>query len=415
MNILYFHQHFNTPGGSGGVRSYEFARRWVAAGHVVTVITGQGHDATLKKGEQFVDGIRIVCLGVNYRTHYGFCGRVFSFLSFAVLATLIAARAGRYDVVLATSTPLTVALPALAAKRIARCPVVFEVRDVWPDAAISAGVLRNRLLIWMARKLEAAAYRHADHIVPLSTGMQKRICSKGVSRDRTIMLPNCSDLKPFDPRLFDRGALRAAFHAGDRFVILYVGAINLSNDMPFLADAIERTKDDDSMVWWFVGGGNRLKYLRERIERTGAANVVLWGRQPKSEVPRYVNAADVGVVSFINEPVYYENSPNKFFDYCAGGLPVVFTRTTWLQSFLARYHAGLVCENNSLDEFITCLKTLQEDHRKRDNMGRNARRLAEIEFSRDLIAGKYLDLLKKTARGRNHGGDEEDITPRKRP
>lgn len=400
MRILYFHQHFCTPKGSGGIRSYEFARRWAAAGHDVTVVAGKGYDDSLIPGRQKIAGFTVKCLGVKYHGTYSFIARLRAFLAFAIKGALIAATARQYDVVLATSTPLTIAIPALTTKLITRRPVIFEVRDVWPDAAIEAGLLKNPFLIWLAGTIEAAAYKYCDHIVPLSTGMQQRIASKGVEPEKMTMLPNCSDLEHFPPDKINRQQARKQLHANGQFIVLYVGAINLANDMPFLADVIKLTKDEN-LQWWFVGNGNRFDYLQKQVRNVNAQNVVFWDKQPKSEVPKFIHAADVGIVSFINKPVYYENSPNKFFDYCAGGLPVIFTRSTWLEPYLAQYQAGFICQNNGTDEFLHYLDILRTNEKHRQTMGINARRLAEKEFSRDDIAAKYLKLITQVATTKN--------------
>lgn len=398
MKILYIHQYFCTPKGSSGVRSYEFAKRWVEAGHSVRIITSMGYDDSLKPGTvEEIDGITVQTIGGSYSPMMGMLARIWAFFVFAFQSTWIAARSRDYDVVLTTSTPITVAVPAAAARWIARRPVVFEVRDVWPDAAIDAGVLSNPVLIFVARMFEKLAYGSANHLVPLSSGMEQRMERKGVDSSRMTVLPNCSDMARFDPKDYDREALRAQFGAGDRFVLLYAGAINIANDIPFLTECMERLKGSESVVWWFVGEGNRFEFLKSEVERKGIKNVILWGKQLKSEVPQYVNAADVGVVSFIDTPTYFENSPNKFFDYCAGGLPSVFTRTTWVAPYLQQYDSGLVCEQNVVSEFCGYIEELQGDSSRVIAMGKNARGMAEQEFSRDEIASKYLTLLERVA------------------
>ncbi len=393
MRILYIHQHFCTPAGAGGTRSYEFARRWVRQGHEVLVLCGSGYDETLPpRAEVDVEGIRVRALGVRYQSTMGFLARVWAFLAFALKSTLVAARARRFDVVLATSTPLTVALPAMAARWIAGRPVVFEVRDVWPDAAVDAGVLRNPLLISAARMLEAMAYRSAAHIVPLSTGMQDRIRRKGVPDARMTMIPNCSDTEMFRPDL-DASAVRAEHGAEGKFIALYVGAVNLANDMEYLVEVARRLRDEPDIEMWFVGGGNRLGFLEKAVSEEKLTNVRCLGPQPKQRVPLYAAAADCGLVTFIPEPVYYENSPNKFFDYIASGLPVLFSRTTWLAPYLRRYEAGWVCRPRRPDEMADRIRRLRDEPFLRRRMGRNARRLAEEAFPRDLHAERYLPLL----------------------
>ncbi len=393
MNILYIHQYFCTPAGPGGVRSYEFARRWVEEGHGVDVLTGVGVDHTLEGNRVLdIDGIRVHTLGISYDNELSFTARLWSFAVFAAKATVRAARARNYDTVLASSTPLSVAIPALAAKLLGHKRIIFEVRDVWPDAAVDAGVLKSTILIALARLLEMATYRAVDHIVPLSTGMQDRLLGKGVPRDKMTVIPNCCDLDLFEPCC---GASRKGreLTSDDRFVILYVGAVSLANDIGFLANAIELTRPNARVEWWFVGGGNRLELLKQRVKDCGAENVRFLGPQPKQAIPGYMAQANVGIVSFLPTPVFYENSPNKFFDYIAAGLPVIYSRTTWLAPEIEKSNAGFVCASNSPQEMVCRIEQLQEDEGLRSEMGQNARTLAEQKFSRNTMAAKYLTLF----------------------
>lgn len=399
MNILYFHQYFCTPKGSGGTRSYEFARRWVKAGHNVHIVSGRGYDATLSDAPRQVrvEGISVDLLGVRYAASMSFGQRLQSFLRYAAQSTWLAGRARWADVVLATSSPLTVAIPGLVARRWAKRPMVFEVRDVWPDAAIDAGILKNPLLIYLARRLEMAAYRGANRIVALSTGMADRIQSKVDVRSRMAMIPNSSDLELFGDAQRTRAEKRAEMQAGDRMIVIYSGAINLANDIEHLVEVMTLLRHQTDIQWWFVGGGNREHYLRAEIERRGLKQCRLLGKIPKAELPRLLGAADVGVVSFIDQPVYFENSPNKFFDYCAAGLPSMFNRTTWLEPYLAREGAGWVIRSHRAQEMAGELARLRNHPEERAAAGRAARRLAEQEFSREVLSERYLQLLIEVA------------------
>lgn len=393
MRILYFHQYFITPKGSGGVRSYEFARRWVKAGHDVHVVTGTAFDSSLpQNGDVIIDGIRVTTVGVSYRSEMGFLSRVKSFLRYAIKSSFIAMRAKKYDVVIATSTPLTVALPAIAAKWLSGRKVIFEVRDVWPDAAVEAGVLKNPVLISLARLLERAAYCNSSHIVPLSLGMQKRIKGKGVAASKMTMIPNCSDTSVFRPDL-DGLDLRRKHSAENKFIVLYAGAINLANNSEYLVAVAHILKKNRDIEFWVVGEGNRYEYFKADIETRGLHNIKLHGLQPKRMVPNFAAAADVGLVTFIPQPVYYENSPNKFFDYIAAGLPVLFNRTTWLEKMLADYGNGIVCDPNDPSSMAEQIVILMNNPKLCEKMGRQSRKLAEDVFSRELMADKYLQIM----------------------
>jgi hypothetical protein len=130
MRILYLHQFFITRAGVGGTRSYEFARRFVASGHGVRMVTAGA-------GRSGVDGIEVVGVSGAYSDYMSATARtdrerMLAFGRFGAGATAAALRGPRPDVIYATSPPLSVALPALAAAARWRAPLVFEVRDLWP-------------------------------------------------------------------------------------------------------------------------------------------------------------------------------------------------------------------------------------------------------------------------------------------
>lgn len=357
------------------------------------MVTGPAYDETLpENGAAEIDGIQVTTIGVKYKSEMGICRRLLAFLLYAVKATLIAARAHKYDLVLVTSTPLTVALPAIAAKLIAGRKVVFEVRDVWPDAAIDAGVLKNLVLITIARFLEKAAYACSDHIVPLSSGMLKRIERKGIGTRKMTMIPNCSDTTVFHPQI-QSGGLRKQYDAEGKFIVLYSGAVNLANNIEYLVQVAEKMKEQADVLFWVVGKGNLFDYLEAEIRKRGLKNLILHGLQPRENIPYFAAAADAGLVTFIPEPVYYENSPNKFFDYIAAGLPVLFNRTTWLEEYLDSYKNGIVCDPQDPQDMADCIMELKNDSAKCKKMGAQSRKLAEDVFSRDTMAEKYLHLF----------------------
>ena len=180
---------------SGSTRSYEMARRLVAAGHQVEMITSW-RDATDKR-DWFVtheEGIRVHWLPVRYSNHLGYAQRIRAFLSYA-LASASRAAALPADVVLASSTPLTIALSAIYAKWRRGVPLVFEVRDLWPEVPIAMGALKSPVTRWLARRLEKFAYANSEAIVALSPGMKAGMLARGVSADKVSVIPNGSDLR----------------------------------------------------------------------------------------------------------------------------------------------------------------------------------------------------------------------------
>ncbi len=218
MQILYLHQFFITRAGVGGTRSYEFARRFVARGHRVRMVTAGA-------GQSSVDGVDVVGVPGAYSDYMSATAspdreRMLAFGRFAAAGTAEALRGPRPDVIYATSPPLTIAVPALAAAARWRAPLVFEVRDLWPEAPIQMGALVNPRLQRQARSLEREAYRRARRVIALSPGIRDGVIGAGVAPAKVVLIPNASDLDLFRPTA-----------PPERFLVSYFGTMGEANDL----------------------------------------------------------------------------------------------------------------------------------------------------------------------------------------
>ncbi len=411
------------------MRTYEFARRFVKAGHEVDVVCCAGYDASLKGARHapvVVDGVRVFVSGTAYRPHMGFVLRVGSFVCFMTYALFfVLVRGGRYDVMIASSGPLTLAVPALAGRWLRKLPFVFEVIDVWPDSAIAAKVLKNPVLKRLSFWLEALAYRFASAIVTCSTGMTQRVGKKiGVletsyvnptwqrvetsatppvdllnqaagrlNDSKLFTLSNCCDVEQVAPDAERRSRTRERLGVkAGQTVVLYTGAMGRSNAVEDLVGAVKGTADDERIIWWFAGDGPEADKLKD----LSSVAVCFFGSLPKEELIELYLAADVNVVTFMHEPLFCENSPNKFFDGIAAGLPAVFNRSTWLEPWLMEYDCGVICEGQEPGlKMAEAIRKWADSPDRRKQMGRNARRLAEEAFDRDQLAVKYLKIVEK--------------------
>ena len=429
MKILWLHQYFATPKGWGAVRTYEFARRFVKAGHEVDVVCCAGYDDSLRPtGHEpaVIDGVRVFVSGTAYRPHMGFMRRIGSFLCFMAYAQgFVVRRGGGYDVMIASSGPLTLAVPALIGRWFRGLPYVFEVIDVWPDSAIAAGVLKNPVLKWLSFRLEALAYRYAAAIVTCSTGMTERVAQKigaletssanltrqrvetsanppvdllnqaagQVNDSKLFTLSNCCDVEQVAPDAERRSRTRERLGVkAGQTVVLYTGAMGRSNAVEDLVGAVTGTADDQRIIWWFAGDGPEADKLKD----LSSVAVCFFGTLPKEKLVDLYLAADVNVVTFMHAPLFYENSPNKFFDGIAAGLPAVFNRSTWLEPWLMEYDCGVICEGQEPGlKMAEAIRKWADSPDRRKQMARNARRLAEEAFDRDQLAAKYLKIVER--------------------
>ncbi|MGD8787139.1 MAG: glycosyltransferase family 4 protein, partial [Phycisphaerales bacterium] len=316
MHILYIHQHFATPAGSTGTRSYEFARRWVTAGHKVTLITGQYDIGGLEtKGalyeKQNIEGINVIIVGSRYSNKQSYLRRIMSFLSFCFLSIYTGLRTKNVDVVYATSTPLTVGIPAMFIKWFKHIPFVFEVRDQWPEIPIELGILTNKFLIRILLWLEKSIYRSCSSIVALSPGQAEGVKNALTKEKPITVIPNSCDTDIFSPEI-ESPAVRQSWK--NKFVLLHAGAMGKVNELDFIIDAAEILKDDSDIIFMLIGDGNQKPALESRAKKLGLTNVEILPSVPRYELPEFYAAADVGLVIIGNYPTIEHNSANKFFD-----------------------------------------------------------------------------------------------------
>jgi glycosyltransferase involved in cell wall biosynthesis len=372
MNILYLHQFFMTREGAGGTRSYEFARRFVERGHGVRMVTAG-------EGDRTVDGIRVVGVRGGYSdymraTAMSNPGRMAAFARFAIGATVAALRGPRPDVIYATSPPLTMALPAIAASLRWRAPLVFEVRDLWPEAPIQMGALRNPLAQRVARALERFVYARSARLIALSPGIQAAL-----PPGRAELVPNAADLDLFDPE-----------PPSGPFEVAYFGAMGEANDLTAVVEAARLLPDVQFVL---MGDGKR----RSQLERAAPANVHFRSGS-KTDVARLAAESSACLTVFKDVPVLATNSPNKLFDTFAAGRAAIVNMDGWMRELVERNDAGLYVRAGDASDLAEKVAWLRDNPGDAERMGRNARALAEREFGRDELARRALAVLEEAVR-----------------
>lgn len=399
MRILYLYQYFKTREGYGSTRSYEFVRRMRDAGHEVLVVTSTARIPGLagrrRRGviEGEIDGIPIHGVPSAYSNRMGFVRRLLEFLRFAWISSITVLRERRPDLILASSTPLTIAIPALAGRIFRGIPLVFEVRDLWPEVPAGMGILRNRIIIGAAKALARLTYRNSARIVALSPGMREGILRYGIPPERVVVIPNGSDLDLFRPGM-DGGAVRKQHGIGDeRFLIVHTGAMGIVNGLDFLIPVCEElARTLPQAIVYLVGEGGQRPRLEALARERRLTNIEFDGPVSKGDLPAWLAAADLGLMIIKRIPILEMNSANKFFDYAAAGLPCLMNYGGWKADLLRRYDAGLAVETDDAAAFAEAIARLAADRQRLRTMGENTRRMAEAEFDRD----KHYALLERT-------------------
>ncbi|MGH3798588.1 MAG: glycosyltransferase family 4 protein [Pseudonocardiaceae bacterium] len=400
MDIVYISQHYRTPATNGGSRSYEFSRRLVDRGHRVNMLAA----APLKQSEKNEGmwwtteeyGVTVHWLGVPYSNFMGFRERIRAFGRFALRAASRASALPQ-DVVFATSTPLTVAIPGSYAALRNRVPMVFEVRDVWPEVAIAMGALHNPFLQRASLALEAWAYRTSDSIIALSPEMAASITSRFPGA-RVTVIPNSSDLSLFAaPNDDEVAAVRAGRPwLGDRPLLVYTGSLGAANGVCYLAhvaDALRSIAPEVRIL--LVGKGKGRDELEKLARQFGVweKNLFVEPAVAKRDVPALLAAADMCASVFADVAALSANSPNKVFDAFAASRPLVINNGGWLAEVLRESGAGIAVPP---DDPVAGAKMIVQhitDPEWLARAGSAAALLARGQFNRDMLFEKFEEVL----------------------
>ncbi|WP_143959317.1 glycosyltransferase family 4 protein [Litoribacter populi] len=387
MRVIYIHQYFVTPQEGGAVRSYYLAKGMVEDGIEVDLITAHNKDYYDLK---IIDGIRVHYLPVFYYNHYGFGRRIRAFIRFVRKAKTLIQKLPRPDLMYITSTPLTTGLIGIWAKMKYALPYVFEVRDLWPEAPIQMGVVRNPLMIKFLYKLEKSIYRHALKVVALSPGI-KHYIEKSSHETKVYLIPNFADIDFFEP--YQNSNVKSM----RPLTISYAGAIGRVNALhEFVNMAAQAQYHQKNWHFNIMGSGADVPRLQRLAEEKGLRNLSFLPFGNKEAVRDLMERSDVMYISFAHHPVLRTNSPNKFFDALAMGKPLIINHEGWVEELIHNHKLGVLFDAQEPEKSWSLLETFMEDKEARELARKNARALAENSFSSDFAVKRVLNVINPT-------------------
>lgn len=403
MRLVYLHQYFKFPTEQGGTRSYDLAKQFVEAGHSVSVLTTTS-DKNVAKGSRWSsikqDGIDVYYINIPYENGMSYSKRIYAFLRFVFYSTF-KLLSMRCDVVLATSTPLTIGVPALIKKLLTKTPYVFEVRDVWPEAVVAVGALNNRLIQGILFWFERLFYRWADSIVPLSADMKESIVTRVPEVASRIhhVIPNIAEVGRFNGSIA-RVDLDEKLGFKPRFSILYAGTFGRVNGLHKVVELAAITLNIDPGICFILIGDGVLKgEIIDLSQKVGVLNKNLFIFDPvaKEELPRWYASVSMGSSFVIGVKELWANSANKFFDALAAGKPVLINYEGWQAEVIHSRNVGYVLPVEVTELSAREFVCYTQDTGLHNEQCLNSLRLAENEYSLEIASRNYLQVLSKAA------------------
>jgi colanic acid biosynthesis glycosyl transferase WcaI len=390
-HILFITPYYPPEKGAAPIRVSETATRLVKRGHRVTVLTTVPNYPTgivppEYRGrviqEEMRDGVRVVRVWSYVTPNKGFLRRILAQLSFGCLVPLIGGKEiDNPDVIIVESHPL---FNAIAGRMLAwskHCPFIFMVSDLWPEAAIQLGILRNRMLIRIAEWLEWSTYERASFVWVVTEGIRTRLIERGLPAEHIFLLTNGVDTAQFHP--LPQTQARAILGWDDRFTVLYAGTHGPTHGLLTLLDAAEQLRDCKDIHFILAGDGPEKADLLSQAKERNLANVTFLNAQPHDRVPLLLAAADVCVVHMRKLPLFKGNLPLKMFDAMACGRPIVLGMEGEARQLVEHEaRAAIYVEPENSNEFATAIIYLREHPEVCELLGKRGRAFVERHFDR---------------------------------
>ncbi|HET9589663.1 MAG TPA: glycosyltransferase family 4 protein, partial [Anaerolineales bacterium] len=322
--------------------------------------------------EQAIDGVRILRAYSAPTLHRSYFWRAVSWFSFMFSSVWVALQVKDADLVMGTTPPLFQTVSAWFVALVRRKPFLLEVRDLWPEFAISMGVIRNPLLITLAHWLERFLYQRATHILVNSPAYKQHILGKGVPKKKISFIPYGTDIDMFNPGV-DGSPIREKLGLQDEFIVLYAGAIGQAHDLYTVLRAAHRLKHEAAIRFVIFGDGKERTNLQLEAERLGLKNVVFAGSSPKKQMPLVLASADVCLAILQDLPMFRTPYPNKVFDYMAAGRATILVIDGVAREVIEASEGGVFVQPGNDELLARTILKLSKDPARVRRMGENAR------------------------------------------
>lgn len=399
MKLIYLHQYFKTPNENGGTRSYDLAKSFVQSGYYVYMVTTTSNEKykNTRWKVEMCDGIEVHYLYLPYDNSMSYFERCIAFLKFMILASVRLLKI-KGDLLLATSTPLTIGIPALLKKILHKTPLVFEVRDVWPEAVIAVGAVKNRLVQKVLYLLEKLIYNKSDIIVPLSVDMKKSITARYPYLERKIpfVVENIAEVNRFS--MTEKINLKEWLGVEPRFSILYAGTFGKVNNIHYVIELASRVIQlDSSICFILMGSGSEKNEIIEIAKKRGLFNKNVFFPDPvsKRDLDKIYSSVSMGSSFVAPIQELWANSANKFFDTLAAGKPVLINHYGWQADVIENRNIGYVLPPSLDDKAVSKFVEYSKDINLHREQEQNSRTVAISEYSLEVASSKYLKIFNK--------------------
>jgi colanic acid biosynthesis glycosyl transferase WcaI len=402
MKILFMAQCYAPEDVSAAVLITELAADLAKRGHEVSIVTGAPNypQGRVFKGYrnlpcsiEMLDGVRVIRTWSFISPSKKTWARLFHYGTYSATAFLGGLCAGRPDVIVSYSPPLPLGLSAWLLSRIIHTRWALQIEDLYPDAAIAAGVMTNKRLINFFLGMENFLYQHARRISVISKSFQQTLLAKGIPKSKIEVIPVWADPDEVRPMQKENG-FRRQHGLSQKFIVMYAGNIGQTSALEDVLGAAEILQGQKDIQFVFVGEGIKKEALEAEVKSKKLSNILFLPYQPRELFPEMLAAADLGLVT-LNAGAALSSLPSKIFNVMASARPILAVTPpgSEIMQIVEEAGCGWNVPPESSEKLAEAILQLKEREAALIQMGKNGRACLEKNYSRNTCVDAYEKML----------------------
>jgi len=387
MKILIVSQYYKPVKAAASKRMGKVAHWLNGKGFDVTVLTGMASYPTGIVPAQYqgklsfkeeIDGIKIHRTYEYPAANSGFIKRILNYLSFTFSASWAILTGPYYDIVIVTSPPIFTGIAGLTARWFRKSKFIFDVRDLWPDSALEAGMIKPGLVANVMEKMEKSFYKNAQKITTATANIKEHLKKEGWPTNKVQVLMNTVDTDKFKPKKIGR---KKYGFTPDDFILAYTGNHGIAQDLDTFIKIANELKDNPRIKFLFVGEGEVKQKLQAITDELKLKSVTFWPEQEPEKIIEIINLADMGIISLNKGKIFQQAIPTKSSEYFSCGKPVIATVSGELKKYIDKYNVGFAITGKDIKKGARVILRLAKNKKMHLQMSKNARQLALQTFS----------------------------------
>ncbi len=403
--IIILTQYYPPEHGAPQNRLHDLAKRMKEAGHQITVLTALPN---YPKGEIFpayrgkfylkeeLDGIEVMRCWILPSKKKSTVRQLLCYFSFVLSSVLVGLfKLKPAGLLVCESPPLFLGATALFLAFAKSAKLIMNISDLWPESAVQLGMLKPGPTLFVLEWFEKLLYKKSALVMCQTEGIVEGV-KKRLAKARTFLLPNGVDLETFKRHPRDANFAKQHGLPEGAFIVGYAGNHGRSQALSQILDAAKIIQNSATALLLFAlfGDGPEKEELMKKTKEMGLKNVRFFDSVPREMMPDLLSNFDLALVPLKNIDIFDGARPSKIFELMGVQLPFIFCGKGEGAEIAEKSGGATVVPPEApekLADAIIEFAKLPQD--KRTEMGKKARKFAEMNFDRAKIAEDFMNII----------------------